>query len=163
VNGEREEREDAKEAAKKMLRRVVRMDVFEFRRRGDSGLDDRTEALAEAVIGAAIEVHRLLGPGMPETSYRNALAHELDLRKIPHQCEVPCPIVYKGKLVGKGRLDLLVDGVILVELKAVEALTPIHRAQVVTYLKVTKLKLGLLINFNVMVLKDGIKRIINTH
>ena len=139
------------------------MDVFEFRRRGDSGLDDHTEGLSEAVIGAAIEVHRVLGPGMPETGYRNALSHELSLRNIPHRSEVPCPILYKGKHVGEGRLDLLVDGLIIVELKAVEALTPIHRAQVVTYLKVTKLKLALLINFNVMILKDGIKRIVNTH
>ena len=138
------------------------MDVFEFRRRGDCGLDDRTEALAEAIIGAAIEVHRLLGPGMPEPSYQKALSHELDLRSIPHQCEVPFPIYYEGKLIGEGRLDMLVDGLIVVELKAVETLSPVHRAQVVTYLKVTKLRLGLLINFNVAVLKDGIKRVINT-
>jgi GxxExxY protein len=155
-------REGAKEAAKKKRGRVVGMDVFEFRRRGDSGLDDRTEALAEAVIGAAIEVHRLLGPGMPEPSYQKALSHELDLRGIPHQCEVPFPILYKGKHVGEGRLDILVDGLIVVELKSVEALSPVHRAQVVTYLKVTRLKLGLLINFNVVLLKEGVKRIINT-
>lgn len=138
------------------------MNVFEFRARGNSGLDDRTERLAEAVIGAAIEVHRLLGPGMPELSYRKAFSHELELRNIPHRCEVPFPIVYKGLHVGEGRIDILVDNLIIVELKAVEALTPVHRAQVITYLKATKLKLGLLINFNVVVLKDGIKRVINT-
>jgi GxxExxY protein len=139
------------------------MDIHDFRARNNSCLDDRTEHLAEVVIGAAIEVHRHLGPGLPESSYRKAFSHVLDLRRIPHACEVPFPILYKGKGVGEGRLDLLVDGLIIVELKAVETLAPVHRAQVVTYLQVTKLRLALLINFNVAVLKDGIKRVINSH
>jgi GxxExxY protein len=138
------------------------MDVFDFRRREESRVDDETEALATAVIGAAIEVHKELGPGLPERSYHLALSHELDLRGIPHECEVRVPIVYKGKPVGEGWIDILVAGKLVVELKAVEALSPVHRAQVLTYLRVMKLKLGLLINFNVAVLKDGIKRVINT-
>ena len=138
------------------------MDIFDFRRREESRVDYETEALATAVIGAAIEVHKELGPGLPENSYKLALSHELDLRGIPHECEVRVPIVYKGKPVGEGWIDILVGGKLVVELKAVEALTPVHRAQVLTYLSVTKLKLGLLINFNVAMLKDGIKRVINT-
>jgi GxxExxY protein len=138
------------------------MDIFDFRRREESRVDDETEDLATAVIGAAIEVHKELGPGLPENSYKLALSHELDLRGIPHACEVRVPIIYKGKPVGEGWIDILVAGKLVVELKAVEALTPVHRAQVVTYLRVTNLKLGLLINFNVVILKDGIKRVINT-
>ena len=138
------------------------MDVFEFRRRADSRVDDSTEQLAEAVIGAAIEVHRIMGPGLGETSYRNALCHEFELRGIPYEYEVPIDIRYKGKLVGQGRIDILVGKALIVELKVVEALTEVHRAQAITYLQVTKLKLALLINFNVAVLKDGIKRVINT-
>jgi GxxExxY protein len=138
------------------------MDVFQFRERGRSGVDERTERLAEAVIGAAIEVHRLLGPGLPESTYRKALSHELDLRSVLHVCEVVFPIMYKAKLVGEGRLDMLVDNTLIIELKAVEVLSPVHRAQVVTYLRATGHQLGLLINFNVLLLKDGIKRVINT-
>jgi GxxExxY protein len=139
------------------------MNVYDFRERGNSGVDERTERIAEAVIGAAIEVHRHLGPGMPESCYRRAMSRELDLRELRHECEVPFPILYKGVEVGMGRLDVLVEKVLVVELKAVEALTAAHKAQVVTYLQLTHLKLGLLINFNVVVLKDGIKRVVNTY
>ena len=139
------------------------MDVFDFRHRGDAGVDDETERLATEVIGAAIEVHREMGPGMPEVSYKLALSHELELRRIPHLVEVPVPIVYKGKQVGKGCIDILVAGRLVLELKAIDALAPVHHAQVLSYLRVTKLKLGLLINFNVTVLKDGIRRVINPH
>ena len=138
------------------------MDVFDFRRRGESGVEEKTEALAQAVIGAAIEVHRLMGPGMPEVSYRKALCHEFDLRGIGYEYEVPIDIRYKGVLVGEGRMDLLVGGVLIVELKVVEALNEVHRAQALTYLHLTKLQLALLINFNVAVLKDGIKRVIKS-
>jgi GxxExxY protein len=139
------------------------MDVFDFRRRGDARVDEETESLATAVIGAAIEVHRELGPGIPENAYRASLSHELDLRRIPHQCEVPIPILYKGKLVGEGRLDIFVAEKLVLELKAVEALLPLHRSQLLTYLQVLKLPLGLLINFNVPILKDGIKRVLNPY
>jgi GxxExxY protein len=138
------------------------MDTFDFRERGTSGVDEETERLASVVIGAAIEVHKELGPGLPENSYHQALSHELDLCGIPHENESPVPVFYKVKSVGQGWIDILVCGRLMVELKAVEALTAVHRAQVVTYLKVTGLQLGLLINFNVERLKDGIKRVINT-
>jgi GxxExxY protein len=138
------------------------MDAFDFRRRWDSRVDDRTESLAEAVIGAAIEVHRWLGPGMPETSYRNALCHEFDLRGIPYEYEVPINIMYKGKPVGQGRIDLVIGKALIVELKVVESLNEVHRAQLISYLRITGLQLGLLINFNVALLKDGIKRVVNT-
>jgi GxxExxY protein len=137
------------------------MDVFDFRERGRSRVDERTEKLAEVSIGAAIEVHRHLG--LPENSYRSSMSHELTLRGVRHACEVPFPILYKGKAVGEGRIDILVEDALILELKAVEALSPVHRAQVVTYLRVMNLKLGLLINFNVVLLKDGIKRVINTY
>src|SRR5688572_22450741 len=111
------------------------MDVFDFRRRGDAGVDEETERLAAAVIGAAIEVHRELGPGMPESSCKLALCHELDLRGIAHRPEVPLRIVlHKGKPVGETRLDILVADRLVVELKAVESLAPVHRAQLLTYL-----------------------------
>jgi GxxExxY protein len=139
------------------------MDVFDFRRRGDAGVGDDIEALAAAVIGAAIEVHRELGPGMPELSYKLALSYELGLRGIPYQLEVPLPITYKGKPVGETRIDILVAGKLVLELKAVESLTAVHKAQLLTYLQLTKLKLGVLINFNVPLLKDGIKRVINPY
>ena len=124
--------------------------------------DPEVEVLAHGVIGAAIEVHRVLGPGLPERVYKEALAHELDLRGISYQLEAPVPIDYKGKRVGEGFLDLLVGGRLVVELKKVETLTNVHRAQAIAYLQATKLRLALLINFNVAVLKDGIKRVIKT-
>ncbi len=138
------------------------MNVFEFRERGTSGVEAATEDLAQAVIGAAIEVHKRMGPGLPENSYRNALSHELTLRGIAHACEVPVPIFYKGVLVGEGKLDIFVANVLVVELKVVEALNDVHRAQVISYLQATKLQLGLLINYNVVRLSDGIKRVIRS-
>ena len=136
---------------------------MQFRGAGESGIDEKTEQLAEAVIGAAIEVHRHLGPGLPEVVYRNALAYEMELRGIDCATEVPVPVIYKGRVVGEGRLDLLVGGSLILELKVVEALSATHRAQVIAYLQAKKLQLGILINFNVALLKDGIKRVINTH
>ena len=140
------------------------MNVFEFRERGTSGVDPAIEDLAQAVIGAAIEVHKHMGPGLPETSYRNALSHELTLRGIDHACEVPVPIFYKGMLVGEAKMDMLVGKVLVlvVELKVVEALNDVHRAQVIAYLQAMNLRLGLLINYNVVRLADGIKRVIRT-
>jgi GxxExxY protein len=138
------------------------MDFFDFTERGLSGVDEATEELAKRTIGTAIEVHKHLGAGLPETVYRNALAHEFELRGLPYQTEVPVPVYYKGKLVGEGRLDILVDGVLIIELKVVESLTDTHRAQVIAYLQATGLQLGLLINYNVTVLREGIKRVIRT-
>jgi GxxExxY protein len=119
-------------------------------------LDD----LARAVIGAAIEVHRHLGPGYLEEVYEEALCIELEQRRITYSRQHPVAVAYKGHQVGESRLDLLVGGVLVVELKAVDALAPIHTAQVMSYLKATGCRLGLLINFNVPMLKSGIKRIV---
>ena len=112
-----------------------------------------------AVIGAAIEVHNQLGPGHLESAYCNALAIEMRLRQIPFQREVPVHLIYKGETVGEGRLDFVVAGCLVVEVKAVEALAPIHTAQAISYLRITGLRLSLLINFNVRKLKDGLKRV----
>jgi GxxExxY protein len=125
--------------------------------------DRRTDELAHAVICAAIEVHRLPGPGYLESVYEAALCVELDLRGIPFVRQKSMAVDYKGHSVGKGRLDFVVDGCLIVELKAVEAVAPLHTAQVLSYLKATNLALGLLINFNVPVLKNGVKRIVLTN
>ena len=122
--------------------------------------DKEVDALASAVIGAAIEVHRVLGPGYLESVYEEALAVELELRGIEFERQKLVSVSYKGHTVGEGRLDLLVGGRLIVELKAVDALAPIHTAQVMSYLKTLTLPLGLLINFNVPLLKHGIKRVI---
>ncbi len=122
--------------------------------------DADVDELARRVIGAAIEVHRHLGPGFLESVYEEALCVELELREIPFERQRPIGVDYKGHSVGQGRLDLLVGDRLLIELKAVDRLAPIHNAQVMSYLKATKLHLGLLINFNVPLLKDGIRRII---
>ena len=116
--------------------------------------------LARKVIGAAIEVHRELGPGYIESVYEEALVYEIDLNHIPYERQVKVTVAYKEHAVGEGRLDLLVAKILPVELKAVEALAPIHQAQLISYLKMTGLQLGLLINFNVPLLKQGIKRVI---
>jgi GxxExxY protein len=138
------------------------MGVVSFRNRETSGVDARVEDLAAAVIAAAIEVHMHIGPGQPESTYKAALCHELSLRGIPHRCEVPFSIPYKGKVVGEGRVDILVDEALVLELKSVDVLAPVHRAQARGYLQALGLQLALLINFNVAILKDGIKRVIHT-
>ena len=118
------------------------------------------DRLAHAVIGAAIEVHRSLGPGFLESVYEEALCIELESRRIPFVRQCPVAVQYKGHPVGEGRLDLLVGGKLVVELKAVETLVPIHSAQLMSYLRATGPCLGLLINFNMPVLKNGIKRMV---
>jgi GxxExxY protein len=118
------------------------------------------EQAAEAVIGAAIEVHRALGPGYLESVYEEAMAVELELRGIKFQKQAPIALRYKGHPIGEGRLDLLVEGCLIVELKAVDALASIHTAQALSYLKATGLHLALLINFNVPVLSGGLKRVV---
>jgi len=122
--------------------------------------DPALDRLAHDVIGAAIEAHRLLGPGFLESVYEEALAIELSLREIPFSRQHHVWVDYKGQRVGQGTLDFLVGERLVVELKTVEALAPIHHAQVISYLRSTGLQLGLLMNFNVPVLKDGIRRII---
>jgi len=111
------------------------------------------------IIGAAIEVHRHLGPGLLESAYVKCLTRELYLKKIPFKREWPLPVTYKGiRLDCTYRLDLLVGDAVVVEIKSVEAVTPIHEAQLLTYLKLGGWKVGLLINFNVEVLRTGIHR-----
>ena len=121
-----------------------------------------TDRLATAVVDAAMEVHRTLGAGFLESVYEKALEVEFLSRKIPFVRQKQIELKYKETSVGEARLDFLVGDTLIVELKAVESLHPIHHAQVLNYLKATKLELGLLINFNVTLLKDGIKRIVLT-
>ena len=115
--------------------------------------------LTSEIIGAAIEVHRHLGPGLLESAYQRCLAQELELRKIPYRYEWPLPLEYKGLRVPCGyRVDILVDNVVAVETKSVEAIVPVHEAQLLTYMRLGGWSVGLLINFNVLVLKTGIRR-----
>lgn len=117
------------------------------------------DEITQVIIGAAIEVHRALGPGLLESAYQTCLRRELELRGIPSAHEVQLPVKYKGVDLDCGyRLDMLVMGQVVVEIKSVDALDPIHEAQLLTYLRLGNWKVGLLINFNVPVLKDGIKR-----
>jgi GxxExxY protein len=118
--------------------------------------------LAHEVIGSAIEVHRALGPGLLESAYQNCLVHELGLRGLSVETEVMIPIEYKGLLVGEAyRADLLIENMLIVELKSVESVSDVHKAQLLTYLRLTQRKLGLMINFNTALVKDGILRIVN--
>ena len=115
--------------------------------------------ITESVIGAVIEVHRALGPGLLESAYTQCLCHELASRKLPFAMELPLPVSYKGlKLDCAYRLDLLVANAVVVEVKAVEQLIPVHSAQLLTYLRLGKWKAGLLIDFNVPLLREGIVR-----
>jgi GxxExxY protein len=118
------------------------------------------DALSNQVIGAAIEVHRQLGPGLLESAYEECLAREFTLQGLAFERQKPLPLVYKGCSLDCGfRVDFLVDKAVIVELKAVAELGPVHTAQVLTYLRLTGCKLGLLLNFNAWRLKDGIKRV----
>lgn len=122
----------------------------------------RLNQLSKRVIGAAIEVHKELGPGLLESVYEDCLRTELLMQGLYHQSQFDVPLIYKGVDTGKTfRIDLLVEDTLIVELKAVEELKPVHEVQLVTYLRLTDKPIGLLINFNVPVLKDGIKRRIN--
>jgi GxxExxY protein len=119
----------------------------------------KVNQITEEIIGAAIEVHRALGPGLLESAYEECLCRELSLRQVPFERQRPLPVVYKGFRLDCGyRLDVLVADTVVVELKAVESLLPIHEAQLLTYLKLGGWKVGLIINFNVPVLKQGIRR-----
>jgi GxxExxY protein len=122
---------------------------------------DERDPLTHEVIGAAIEVHRELGPGLLESVYQLCMEHELKLRGIAHEPQKPLPVAYKGlNLDVDLRMDLFFPDRLVVELKAVEKLHPVHDAQVLTYLRVARVRVGLLINFCVPVLKDGIKRLV---
>ena len=123
------------------------------------------ENLTEQIIGAAIEVHRHLGPGLLESTYRAALAHEFNLRRLPFQKEVEQPVRYKGVVLAdeKYRIDFIVASKVIVEAKAVLEMHPIFQAQTLTYMKHTDIEVGLLINFNVERLVDGVERLIRTN
>jgi len=130
------------------------------------GAEDAEELVREndvsgAIIRAAIEVHRHLGPGLLESVYEACLCREMELRQIPFERQKPLPVDYKGQSVDCGyRLDLVVEALAVAEIKAVDALRPIHQAQVLTYLRLTGLRLGLLLNFNVPVMTQGIRRVV---
>ena len=135
-------RKDAKDAKKKMK------------------IDENK--LSNEIIGAAIEVHRHLGPGLLESAYEECLCRELSIRQIAFERQKALPVFYKGIKLDCGyRLDIVVKNLVIIELKAVNKIIPIHDAQLLSYLKLSKLKLGLLINFNVTLLKNGLKRIVN--
>ena len=117
--------------------------------------------LTHTIIGAAIEVHKQLGPGLLESAYEECLAHEFTARKLVFERQKPMPVVYKEQKLDCGyRLDFLVEGTVVVELKAVESLAPIHEAIMLAYLHLSGCKIGLLMNFHVGVLKDGIRRFV---
>ena len=119
------------------------------------------DELSGRVIGCALEVHRTLGPGLLESAYERCLAYELSLADIPFKVQHPLPIDYKDIKLDCGyRIDLLVDDQIIVELKSVESLLPIHKAQLMTYMKLARIKIGLLMNFNVRYLRHGITRMV---
>ncbi len=124
--------------------------------------DERLNQLTESIIGAAIEAHRALGAGFLESTYEEALAIEFEIRDLPFTRQHPVEMHYKDRVIGQGRLDFLVDERVIVELKAIDQLAPIYTAQVISYLKATNLQLGLLVNFNVEVLRDGIRRVVKT-
>ncbi|HEX3421149.1 MAG TPA: GxxExxY protein [Candidatus Udaeobacter sp.] len=119
------------------------------------------DELSRRVIGCAIEVQRTLRPGLLESTYRQCLAYELSEAQIPFQMEVPVPVRYKNVLLDCGyRIDLLIGADLIVEIKSVETLLPIHQAQTLTYMRLAKIPIGLLINFNVTKLQNGIKRFV---
>ena len=123
-------------------------------------ISSETEAIAKAIVDAAIHVHKALGPGLLESVYEACLCHELGKRNLRFKRQITMPVVYDGLKIDSGlRLDLLVEDVIIVELKAVEHMLPLYQAQLLTYLKLSRKRVGLLINFNVPLLKDGIKRV----
>lgn len=119
------------------------------------------DLLSRKVIGCAIEVHRALGPGLLESTYQHCLGHELSLAQIPFEVQKPIPVEYKGTRLDCGyRIDVLVGDSLILELKAVDALSGVHEAQLITYMKIARIRIGLLINFNVEILRDGIRRFV---
>jgi GxxExxY protein len=134
--------------------------TFEEFRAQKNELDPELDRLTQSVIGACIEVHKELDPGLTENLYEEALCRELEIRGIAHQRQVVVPVIYKGRTIGSTRIDLIVENKLLVELKSCELLNQIHRAQCICYLRLHGLRLGLLVNFNVTILVDGVKRVI---
>jgi GxxExxY protein len=122
---------------------------------------DDLNRITEAIIGAAIEVHRELGPGLLESSYESALCVELEERNLKYRRQHPVLLTYKRRPIGEYRLDLLIEDLVVVEIKSVERMDPVFMAQVLTYLRATRKKIGLLLNFNTRFMKDGIRRYVN--
>jgi GxxExxY protein len=120
--------------------------------------DDRR--LTGRIIGCAIEVHKSLGPGLPETAYESALCIELRSAAIPFVRQIGIPLYYKEELISEYRPDLIVDGRVIVEVKSIERLAPVHTSQMLTYLRVSQLKTGLLLNFNMAQMRQGIHRVV---
>ena len=116
--------------------------------------------LTERIIGLAIEVHRHLGPGLPEAAYERALCIELTAAGIPYRRQIGVPIVYKGEVIAEHRPDLVVADLVVVEVKAIERFAPVHTSQMLTYLRITGCELGLLLNFNEATLVAGVKRVV---
>lgn len=117
-------------------------------------------SLTEKIIGAAIEVHRHLGPGLLESTYERCLAREFEFRKIAFERQKACPLTYKGLLIEEGyRIDFIIEKEVIVEIKSVDNFSKVHEAQLFTYLRLLKIRSGLLLNFNTAVLKAGIKRL----
>ncbi len=121
---------------------------------------DEINKITEKIIGCAIEVHRNLGPGLLESVYEEALCVEFDMQGLHYQRQMSIPVNYKSRVIGEYRLDMLVEDAVVAEIKSVERHDPVFEAQVLTYLRVTGKKVGLLINFNSKLLKEGIKRFI---
>ncbi len=123
-----------------------------------------TNEITRQILDSAIMVHKIMGPGLLESIYEVCLKRELELRGLKVDAQVPIPVIYKGEPISKEfKIDLLVENEVIVELKAVEAMLPVFDAQIISYLKLTDKKVGLLINFNVHLLKDGFKRIVNNY
>ena len=130
--------------------------------KGTKDLLDKTNGLSKLIVDAVIEVHRELVPGLLESAYEYALCHELALRKLPFERQVELPVNYKGVSLGTAyKLDIVVDKLVILELKSVTRIEPIHEAQLLSYLRLSGKWLGLLLNFNVPVMKQGIKRMVN--
>lgn len=124
-------------------------------------IEHPTNSISERVIGAAIEVHRHLGPGLLESSYHMCMCRELELQGIAYHSQVALPLEYKGTLIGKGYIvDLLIEDSLIVEIKSIDKVLPIHSAQLMTYMRLQRVSSGLLINFNVDTLFHGIRRIL---
>ena len=139
------------------------MNAGVIQRRGAENAEAPQREVTEKVIGAAIEVHQLMGPGLLESVYQQALQIELALRGIRFEAQAPVSLIYKGRAMAAPlKLDLLVNGVVIVEIKAVQRLETVHAAQLLTYLRLTGLTSGLLLNFNEITLKQGIQRVSNS-
>ena len=131
--------------------------TYQIHHRGTESTE--RDPLTGAILGAAIEVHRELGPGLLESAYEECLCRELSLRRVSFERQVPQPVVYKDVHLDCGyRMDIVVEKKVVIEIKSVDAINPIHEAQILTYMKLSGLHTGLLLNFNTAVLKDGIKR-----